>query len=209
MSTPHHNKPTGYLVRRMDQLQMLESALRLELVDIFAANGPSSVPEIAEIMGRSPESLYFHVRKLEKVGLLTARGERRFDKHKEVLYETRADVLHISTASPTPSRMEALIKITRGFLRLPPKEVEEGLRSKDRVLTGSGRNVYAGRSRAWLNEDELAELNGMLEKLGEFIGRRRQRAGRSFYAVSMSMAPAKITRSPKAAAREEREKAKS
>lgn len=55
------------------------------------------IRDVAERMGRSPGSLYYHFRLLEKVGLLQMVGSRPGVKRNEALYELMAShsPLHI------------------------------------------------------------------------------------------------------------------
>ena len=63
-------------VRERAQIEALASPARQEVADGLQAIGPCSIADLADLLGRAPDSLYYHVRKLEKVGLVVARGTR-------------------------------------------------------------------------------------------------------------------------------------
>ncbi len=78
--------PATYIVRRADQRAALTSPLRLEILEHFLVAGPAAVDEIAARIGRAPDSLYYHLRMLVKVGLLRPRGSRKSGKRDTKLY---------------------------------------------------------------------------------------------------------------------------
>src|SRR5690349_18270302 len=64
------------VVSRLDQLSALASPARLEVIDTLTRLGAVSLAELAAALGRPADGLYYHVRALEKVGLVAAAGTR-------------------------------------------------------------------------------------------------------------------------------------
>ena len=56
------------------QMKALTSPVRRDVLGVLGRRGESTAAEIAEALGVSPASLYYHLRKLESAGLIEGRG---------------------------------------------------------------------------------------------------------------------------------------
>ena len=61
---------TDPLIISRSQLKTLNSPIRVELMTALRANGPSSVADLAEYMGKQEHLLYYHLNRLVAVGLV-------------------------------------------------------------------------------------------------------------------------------------------
>lgn len=59
-----------FLVSTVEQMEALASPVRHQIHLTMEMLGACSVNELVERMGRVPETLYYHVRRLETVGIL-------------------------------------------------------------------------------------------------------------------------------------------
>ena len=75
-----------YRIRRTEQIEALASPVRQEIVDALQVSGACPIAEVAAQLGRAPDSLYYHVRHLERVGLVVRRGVRRNGQRDEALF---------------------------------------------------------------------------------------------------------------------------
>lgn len=66
-----------FLLTDPSMVKALASPARQEIVDALQAAGARTIAELAALLARPADSLYFHVRSLVKVGLVVERGERR------------------------------------------------------------------------------------------------------------------------------------
>ena len=48
---------------------------RLEIYECLQVSGPASVAELASRIGRAPDSLYYHLKKLVEIGVIERCGE--------------------------------------------------------------------------------------------------------------------------------------
>src|SRR5262245_59943954 len=79
-----------FTIRSKAQLAAISSPVRQEILDGVQALGPGSIAEVAKLLGRPADSLYYHVRTLERLGLLVRTGERRNGRRDEALYDVPA-----------------------------------------------------------------------------------------------------------------------
>jgi DNA-binding transcriptional ArsR family regulator len=75
-------------VRDLEQAMVLLKPLRLELLRRMGQ--PRSCLQLGELVGETPQKVYYHVKTLEGAGLVDRVGERRVNGINEGLYQARA-----------------------------------------------------------------------------------------------------------------------
>jgi DNA-binding transcriptional ArsR family regulator len=91
-----------------DELQALAHPLRVQILD--ALRSPDSAAGVARRLGVARQKVNYHLKELERVGLVVARGERRTGNFVEALYQSNARTLVVSprAAWGDPRRLAAL-----------------------------------------------------------------------------------------------------
>lgn len=177
-----------YWIERRDQLETLCSPLRQDIVDTLAQMGPASVADLAERLGRQPESLYYHVRSLLDVELLLEDGERALPRHKEKLYTTPGRTMRIRYRR---SNLHLHLRSLRATLRL-------GQRDLARFEPPAGGNLTlprGGRVTGWVSESERAQITEHLMAVVRILTVARPRRDRSLHALTWIQAPLSAGRS--------------
>ncbi len=166
------SKSDTYLIRRADQQAALTSPLRLEIMEHFLVAGPAAVDEVAARMGRAPDSLYYHVRMLLKVGLLRPRGSRKSGKRDKKLYAVVAPRIELPCRSD--SATETTMKTVASAFRMAEREMRASLESGRFEEHGRYRDFFAARVRSDLSRAALAEVNRHLKAIEDtFSGELR------------------------------------
>ena len=75
-------------VRDLEQAMVLLKPLRLELLRRMGE--PRSCLQLGQLVGETPQKVYYHVKTLEGAGLVERVGERRVNGISEGLYQARA-----------------------------------------------------------------------------------------------------------------------
>jgi predicted transcriptional regulator len=91
-----------------EQLQALTSVARTTVLWGFNENKPLSVAEVAQLIGKSPQSVHAHVNKLVEVGLLVAVETRKKRSRSEKAYVYAARELYTPNPPYTSTCREAL-----------------------------------------------------------------------------------------------------
>jgi DNA-binding transcriptional ArsR family regulator len=68
------------------QLKALASPVRQEVVDLLARTGPVPATELARLTGRPTDGLYYHLRRLQRAGLIAEAGTRLRGGRDEALF---------------------------------------------------------------------------------------------------------------------------
>ncbi|MCL0036615.1 helix-turn-helix domain-containing protein [Dehalococcoidia bacterium] len=69
MSSKPEPRPMQYLIKDLEQLQALANPLHLRLLE-FLYQKAMTVTQLANLMDEKPNRLYYHINKLEQVGLV-------------------------------------------------------------------------------------------------------------------------------------------
>lgn len=174
-------------IRRADQIRCLEVPVRQEVLDTIRVLQPCSVREVAEHLGRTVTSLYHHVQSLLAVDLLSEHGERPTRRRPEMLYRVDHD-MHIRYVPSDPENVRQVTRVAEGIARTAVRDFKDGLRPGLAVADGRGRNIWAARTKLWLSDEDLEEVNRLLERLIGLMERTRDSGGR-LYSMSWILAP--------------------
>lgn len=158
-----------YSIQRAEQLRALESTVCQEIVDLVGGGGPCSVRQMAGLMGRRPDSLYYHVRKLLRVGLLIRQGTRGSGRRTEAVFDVPGRPLRLAYDPANADNVRAVKRVVASMLRSALRDFGSGFRPELAVVEGEQRNLWAARLKGWVSESELAELNSLLARILEIF----------------------------------------
>lgn len=181
--------PAPFRVRRRDQLEALTSPVRQELVDALAASGPCSVAELAALVGRAPDALYYHVRKLERVGLLVPAGSVKAGRRDAALYDVPGRPVHVAREALADGRRPLVVRSGKGLLRSAQRDLEEALGPGASIGHGRRRRVRVGRTKGWFTAAELAEVDEHVRAVLELFAKATRRPGRRLYTLTYLLTP--------------------
>ena len=187
-----------FWIDQPDQIKVLGSAMRQEIVDVLSVTGPCSIAELAHELGVAADSLYYHVRKLKQAGLLVEQDARVRGKQTEAVYGLPGEALAFRYDKTNPANVEAVGKAVGSMLRSAERDFHAGFRSERSVPEGEARNLWASRVRAWLTEEERVEVNQLLARLYEICERPRSDKEEQLCTLTWVLAPLE----PQAARRE-------
>src|SRR5262245_6928366 len=110
--------PSPQPIRRPRQIRALASPLRQEILDVLESLGPSTIAALAQRLARRPDSLYFHVRKLEGLGLLTRSGVTGSGRGEAALYDVPGRPMQLIYGDTPAARSTRLLPPLDAVLRL-------------------------------------------------------------------------------------------
>ena len=186
---PASTKERRRWLRNPAQIEALSSPLRQRILDRLEARGPCSIRELAESLGRRPDALYYHVRKLVELELLVEQGTRATGSSPEALFDLRHRRWHIDYTPDGSARDEALRKLTRQLLRQAGRDFDTGLEQIDARGRGRRRNLWPLRLEASLSAAELREVLGHLEAIVDILRKPERGPNGRLIALSWVLAP--------------------
>lgn len=180
--TSRLNTDRRYVITRRDQVSALASAVRQEIIDTVQAAGPRSAAELAHLMGRPADALYYHIKRLLKVGLLVVASTRISGRRDEAVFDLVGHPLVLKY----PPGATALV---RAMVRTAERDFRSAVSSERARVEGSRRNLWAGRRHAWLSSTDLVRVNRHLDRLIDIMTRARKPAGGELCTLTLILAP--------------------
>jgi predicted ArsR family transcriptional regulator len=182
-------RPRPYLIKRRDQLATLESAVRQEIVDTIQAAGPVSAVEIATLMGRPADALYYHLKRLVRVGLVVVKTTRRTGRREEGVYDLAGHPLVLDYPVHAEGREHPLSRLVRSMLRTGERDFRAAVGTEQARPDGDRRNLWAGRRHAWLSRPDLERVNTLVDQLVSIMTRARNPAHGELCTMTLVLAP--------------------
>ena len=173
------------VIRRADQLAALNSPVRARIVESLSAHGPSSVREIADRLGRLPESLYYHLRPLVNVGIVVFKEKRKVRRRAEAVYQLAARRLVIDPRQRSKEYIEALAGTCSAVLRLADRNYRAAIDRGGFALDGPRRSLMVRHYTLRLNRAGLSRLNRLLDGVAEMYDGQDGAEGDDPYSVTI------------------------
>jgi DNA-binding transcriptional ArsR family regulator len=178
-----------YYIERLDQLELLASALRQEILDSLAAEGPASTTELARALGVGADTVYYHVRKLLAADLLVVARHRETGRRPEVEYGLPARILTMRYPAKDRVRKALVGKVVAAALRTGIRDFTRAAGASDVVTEGPRRNLWGGRCKAWLSPEQIEEVGTHLLRLRELFNTGTSPAQGQLCSFAFALAP--------------------
>ena len=98
--------------------------LRMEIVEELLSRGPSSIAELARALVRPQSSLYYHVHKLVKAGVVREKEHRKAKRQVEVVYALVPRQARLE-AKRAVERAESVARLASSVLRKAERTCEQ------------------------------------------------------------------------------------
>jgi DNA-binding transcriptional ArsR family regulator len=169
------------------QLKALASPGRQEVIDLLARMGPASVSDLGRLLQRPADGLYYHLRALERAGLVGRAGARVRGGREEALFRSvhrEPALLHDTSPGGNSGAVTAVVA---SMLRLGTRDFRRAAAAGNARTKGACRELWAIRVAGWLSPSDLASVNRGMRNLRDALGKRRG-AGR-LYAITILLTP--------------------
>ena len=159
-------------VEKADEIELLASPTRIELVDTLETlGGAASVAEIADQLGRPADGLYYHLRQLAAAGLVIE--ESAADGKRYRSRSRRGDSLRLRYRPGATANAKAVGDVAASVLRIAGRDFKRALADPDTRVEGELRELWAARGKGWVGDRDLAEINRLLVRLTTLLRRPR------------------------------------
>lgn len=177
--------PHQFAIAKPVATRALASATRQEIVDVLSSAGPCTVVRLASLLGRRPDALYFHLRVLERVGLIRQQLVPQQDSNGAV-YELPGSTVRLDyTVAPRTD----LALVVRHALKLSLREFERECLANRSIGKDGARALWGGRVMGWVNTAELRHINALIEELHAVLRKGRPGANRRAISLGFLLAP--------------------
>jgi DNA-binding transcriptional ArsR family regulator len=161
--------PEVYFIESIEQMRAMADELRLRILELLARRGMTATQVSAEL-GEQPAKVHYHVRELERVGLVRLAETREKGGILEKYYRAVARSITVpgtlfGQVSPDEGlavASEYLAVISQGFLRVAATALRERALEGDRAPL-----IGVMSSELWVTVDEMRALLQELQRLVE------------------------------------------
>ncbi|HEV2474860.1 MAG TPA: helix-turn-helix domain-containing protein, partial [Chthonomonadales bacterium] len=164
MKDQKNNMIEHYEIETIEQLRAIADVLRLRILDALIPQ-PMTVTQLGDVLGMAPAKVHYHVRELERVGLLRLVETREKGGILEKYYQPIARYIGVeqSLLSAPANEAQALVSALLGqvhnnFLRAFRQGLEKRSEKPDLMLG-------LGISRLFITRDELKDLDKRIQEL--------------------------------------------
>lgn len=183
-------KNKDYLIDRVDQLLAIAEPTRLQIVSIMEDTKEASVSQIAEQLGRPHDSLYHHVRHLERVGLLIKVGMEKSARRPYAIYGLPGRRIRVNPENTAPRYRAALKKAARGVFRLAERLADAAFDATESSLVGTLANMRIQQLTVNLSTSDFKKVNEHLKEIDKlFLSCRTPGKGKRLYTITYSLTP--------------------
>jgi DNA-binding transcriptional ArsR family regulator len=177
------------VVERAAEVRVLASPVRQEIVDtIEALGGEASVAAIAAHLGRPSDGLYYHLRHLERSGLVDELPDAGAGRRYRTAVRTGAR-LRLKYRPGRTANATAVERVASGMLRTAQRDFAAAIRDPSVQVDGPTRALWASRTKGWVSEAGRVELNRLLERALALLGRGSRPRGARLMSLTWVIAP--------------------
>lgn len=176
------------------QMRILASPATLEVLEALQTRGPSSIAELGPAIGRKPNTLHYHIRKLLQNKLIVQVDSKRSGARTEAVYDVVANNLDGAHLMTDERFHQATIDAVASILRLAARNFRSALSAPTRIIhRGKQRNMLARRVKARLTRAQLAEVNALLDQLDDLLQANNASTRGTLHAVTIVVTPLQDT----------------
>lgn len=168
-------------------LEALASPVRLDIVVMLESSPPVSVAEIGRRLGRRPDTLYHHVRALQRVRLIEPETRTSTGGRPGTVWRLKARPIRL----PAPTRDSRYVHRTERIVgAIARASLRDFKRAARRAAAGEGTRPTASRSCLWLTPAERRGLGQALAQLTAGLRSRGPGEGRVPHVLTYVLAGA-------------------
>jgi hypothetical protein len=169
---PRHVDQRGYAIERPDAIRLLASPLRQAIVDTIVADGETTANALSAVIRRPADRLYYHLRLLEKAGMLRSREARAANGRSERFFDVPDRPLYLRYDPSSSANRNAVRRVVSGMVRSAMRDFVRGMERKGVRTSGPQRELWASRVQGRLATRDLEIVNALLQSLLDRLASR-------------------------------------
>jgi DNA-binding transcriptional ArsR family regulator len=182
-------RPNKLLIDRADQLDALVSPVRNQIHLHMEILGECTIGQLAESMRREPESLYYHIRRLERVGIVVETEKKWTGGRSEAVYALAGKRIMVDQKQTSPRFLKSMARGIRTLLRYSERCLERSLTNPNTRRGGTGRNFRIEQQVVRLNPADMKEVQLRLDALNEFLTNADDPDLDQYYSITIAISP--------------------
>jgi len=181
--------PRPVSLTRPEEVRAVSSPVAHQLVSVLERTRRGTVAELAELTGVEAGSLYYHVRKLLRVGVLREAARQSTGGRQEVIYEITGSEVVIDPDARAPAFLAAVARSVRSRLRRVERAFVAALGDPRAVRRRRGRNLSLHQHQVRLSAADRRELYRRIEELEAWLVERDDERQATFTSLTLAVLP--------------------
>jgi predicted transcriptional regulator len=179
-----------HVIARTKDWATMMSPVRFEIVEAMRGIAPCSVVDVARALDRPADTLYPHLRKLARIGVVVEAGQRAGRTRPGKVYDLVADDFRPSFRGAGPAAtartIDRSVRSMAGIVtRASRKAADAGRFAYDEDF----KNVIGKLENAWLSPDELKHVQARLRSIKKYLDARKGRRTGALYLAAFFIVP--------------------
>ncbi|WP_440118938.1 ArsR/SmtB family transcription factor [Paenibacillus sp. QZ-Y1] len=164
----------------IEEIKVYSDPYRIQIMNMFNTQGrPSTVKEVADQMGEVPAKVHYHVKKLEKIGLLTIVSTREINGIIAKYYEPFKGEIQLRNEDEENSPLKQVFRSET--LKLL-NEMFEQSRKRFMNQAEKGDHMFISDMTLYASREEVELLYDNITKLCEpYLTKDKQKGGQEVY----------------------------
>lgn len=172
-------------IRNPRTIRALASPVRLAILDTLEAIGPCPAAEVASLVGLNVDAVYYHLRMLQRLGLVVSGVGKSAPRSGAVFSVPRPLALAYSRDGASASAITKVVgAMLRGALR-----IFSAAFSTSSKLKGARREVWAAQRFSRLTPSQVGHLNRLLNEIVDLLAEGRDSRKGKLYAFTFVLSP--------------------
>lgn len=185
--------PDVYLIKDLEQLQALADPLHLRLLELLSQKA-MTVTQVANLLDEKPNRLYYHINKLEEVGLVQLVETRPYRGILEKYYQAVAQNFKIdeSVIQLQQEKVGTLYDLAQGVFESTMAELREALRAKlqeESPESSVELKHHIERTHIRLPREKVKEAYEKVQALGQELRDAQPHEGGEEYGLTVVFYP--------------------
>lgn len=195
------SRPPIHLITTPKAWAVYIAPVRLEIVESMRMVAPCSIAELAAATDRPADTLYRHIEKLRKVGVVVEAGVRRTGKRFEQVFDLAGDDFRPQLRDSSARTANKMFELsTRSIAKILLRTTRDAAAADQIVYGPEERNASVKFEHAWLTPEEFAQLRELFVGVKRFMDARKGRREGRLYLAAFAAVPVHRKRSARAVA---------
>ena len=148
--------------------------VRLEIVETMRMVAPCSIAELAAATDRPADTLYRHIEKLRKVGVVVEAGVRRSGRRFEQVFDLAGDDFRPQLRDTSPRVVNKMFEdATKSIAKILLRTTRDAAAAEQIVYGPDERNASVKFEHAWLTPEDFAQLRELFVGVKRFMDARK------------------------------------
>ncbi|MCZ6837106.1 MAG: helix-turn-helix domain-containing protein [Planctomycetota bacterium] len=161
-----------YRVRTPEQLRILAAPMRNAIFEAMCDLAPCTLAALSEHLDKSSESLHYHIKLLEKIGVVKAVGLEESGGRKRVIYDLPSKLLKLDPPRRSKAFQAAKADGASAWLRLMDQQLRKAIEAERELAPSKEkRTIRIEREVVSLSPSDLTRLNALLDQIHVLCGK--------------------------------------